>query len=119
MVCEGQICEGLYMSPLRPKKTAETEKIEGKHVPLSANIQRFFELIVQRVISALQFWGFWPFSPSPITRLIGFCVAQVRHPQRYATVCRSRRGEAPLGSSFFSLRVEARSAEDRGKRQRF
>ena len=81
------VCE-----PFTTKKTAETEKIEGKHVPLSANIQRFFELIVQRVISTLQFWGLGPFSPSPITRLIGFCVAQVRHPQRYALTCRSRRG---------------------------
>ena len=40
------------------KKTAETENFEGKHVPLSANIQRFFELIVQRVISTLQFLDF-------------------------------------------------------------
>ena len=45
------------------KKTAETENFEGKHVPLSANIQRFFELIVQRVISTLQFWNFRAFSP--------------------------------------------------------
>ena len=44
------------------KKTAETENFEGKHVPLSANIQRFFELIVQRVISTLQFWDFRVFS---------------------------------------------------------
>ena len=107
----GSVCE-----PFTTKKTAETENFEGKHVPLSANIQRFFELIVQRVISTLQFWGFWSFSPLLITRLVGFCATQVRHPQRYATACRSRRGEAPLGSSFFSLRVEARSAEDRGKR---
>ena len=103
--------------PFTTKKTAETENFEGKHVPLSANIQRFFELIVQRVISTLQFWGFWSFSPSRMTLLIGFCVAQVRHPQRYAPTCRSRRGEAPLGSSFFSLRVEARSAEDRRRRR--
>ena len=45
------------------KKTAEIENFEGKHVPLSANIQRFFELIVQRVISTLQFWDFRAFSP--------------------------------------------------------
>ena len=44
------------------KKTAETESFDGKHVPLSANIQRFFELIVQRVISTLQFWDFRFFS---------------------------------------------------------
>ena len=84
------VCE-----PFTTKKTAEPENFEGKHVPLSANIQRFFELIVQRVISTLQFWGFGPFSPSRMTLLIGFCVAQVRHPQRYATACRSCRGEAP------------------------
>ena len=65
MVCEGQICEYLRVSPLRPKKTAEPENFEGKHVPLSANIQRFFELIVQRAISTANShfdvlgWGGW------------------------------------------------------------
>ena len=53
----GSVCE-----PFTTKKTAETENYEGKHVPLSANIQRFFELIVQRVISTLQFWDFRVFS---------------------------------------------------------
>ncbi len=62
MVCEGQICEDLC-EPFMTKKTAETENFEGKQVPLSANIQRFFELIVQRVISTLQFWDFRVISP--------------------------------------------------------
>ena len=34
------------------------------------------------------------------------------------TSCRSRRGEAPEGSSLFSPGVEARSAEDPGERRR-
>lgn len=40
------------------EKTAEPENFEGKHVPLSAEVQRFFELIVQRAISTLQFSHF-------------------------------------------------------------
>ena len=40
-------------------------------------------------------------------------------PSPDAPACRSRRGEAPEGSSFFSPRVEARSAEDRGERMPF
>ena len=35
------VCE-----PFTTEKAAEPENFEGKHVPLSANIQRFFELIV-------------------------------------------------------------------------
>ena len=43
------------------------------------------------------------------------CAIPLTDPRPAATACRSRRGEAPEGSSFFRPGVEARSAEDPGK----
>ena len=56
--------------PFTTKKTAEPENFEGNHVPLSANIQRFFELIVQGVIFTLQFWDFRAFSLLQLTHFL-------------------------------------------------
>ena len=44
------------------------------------------------------------------------CAVPSTDPRSAATSCRSRRGEAPEGSSLFRPGVEARSAEDPGKR---
>ena len=46
------------------------------------------------------------------------CAIPLTDPSPAATVCRSRRGEAPEGSSLFRPGVEARSAEDPGKEDR-
>ena len=43
-----------------------------------------------------------------------FCAIPLTDPRPAATACRSRRGEAPEGSSLFRPGVEARSAEDPG-----
>ena len=43
------------------------------------------------------------------------CAIPLTDPRPTATACRSRRGEAPEGSSLFRPGVEARSAEDPGK----
>ncbi len=42
------------------------------------------------------------------------CAIPLTDPRPAATACRSRRGEAPEGSSLFRPGVEARSAEDPG-----
>ena len=47
-----------------------------------------------------------------------FCEIPMTDPSPGATACRSRRGVAPEGSSLFRPGVEARSAEDPGKRRR-
>ena len=54
------------------------------------------------------------FAPSRST-LYPIRLLPVVDPSPAATACRSRRGAAPEGSSFFSPHVEARSAEDCGK----
>ena len=46
------------------------------------------------------------------------CAIPLTDPRPAATACRSRRGEAPEGSSFFRPGVEARGAEDPGKERR-
>ena len=43
-----------------------------------------------------------------------FCAIPLTDPRPAATACRSRRGEAPEGSSLFRPGVEARSADDPG-----
>ena len=43
------------------------------------------------------------------------CAISMTDPRPAATACRSRRGEAPEGSSLFRPGVEARSADDPGK----
>ena len=58
--------------------------------------------------------GSFFFAPSRNT-LYPIRLLPVVDPSPAATACRSRRGEAPEGSSFFSPHVEARSAEDCGK----